>query len=225
MRVTTVFWVLFAFAQVQSAQAQPPEPPANVVPQPVRVLPAMVPANGALRGSRAPTLADLVLAKVVMGEDGPRVILMVESYRTETTTAQVTVIRQEERSREVLVDGKTVTQDYTVNVPHTILQEIQRKIPAGRKPRTMQGDAIRFFNLDGEPVSIDGLAKTWTTLRPIFLIDQSKSDPQPISGIAKQAIHENCLIAVTEKQIRPAPNVHWAAPPIPAIQLRKALKP
>jgi hypothetical protein len=154
---------------------------------------------------RQPQLSDLVLAKIADGDDGSRVIFMLESYRAERRTVKVTRLVNEQRTRQIDVDGKTVTQNYVIKVPVIEEREITINSPAGRKPLSIDSKKLRFFNLDGEQVPIDEAAEQLTSLRPVFLIDQLRGNPKPLPELAKQALDEDCLIAVTAERVRPQP--------------------
>ncbi len=155
--------------------------------------------------SRTPMLSDLVLAKIDRGDDGPRVIFLIESYRAEQRTVKVTRLVNEQRTRQVEVDGKTVTQDYVVKVPVIEEREITVNSPAGRKPLPIDGTKVRFFNLDGQEIPIAAAAEQMMSLRPLFLIDQLRGNPKPLPELAKRALQEDCLIAVTADRVRPRP--------------------
>ena len=211
MRVPSVCLILLLGIGVAVAQppkeappqaplpAQVPKPPVPVIaPAPFRV----IGRNPVAWVGRAPTLSDLVPGKVGGGDSGLRLIMMIESFRSEQRTVKVTRIMREKRQRDVVVDGKTVTQDYTVNIPVTEDRVVETKIPAGPKPVTLKADEVRFFNLKGKEVPIDEVAKSHVSLRPIFLIDQMKSDPLPMSDIARNAVKENFYVAVTEQNLR-----------------------
>ncbi len=219
-----------AYGQAQRpAAAQPPVPvpvgpagPAIVPPQPWVAPPAVLqPANI----SRTAVLGDLVLAKLDIDDDGARVIMMIESFRTEKKSVTVTRIVNETREREIEVDGKQTTEQYVVQVPVSEEREMSEHVPAGRKPTTIDAGEMQFYNLNAEPITVDEVAKKLTSLQPIFLIDRTGSPPLPLPELAKRALREHCLIAVTKKKIRafaqprtvwwPAPAFAPAAPVVP----------
>ena len=234
MRIHVVPLALIAVAAM-APLANSQQPPRRVpVPQPIPLGPPVqwpaLPVLGQPAQfpniSRMPGLVDLVLAKVDMGDDGPQVIMMIESYRSRTTSVTVTRLVNETRERTIEVDGEKKMEQYTVKVPVTEEREVETKAPAGRKPFKIAGDEIRFFNLDAEEISIDEAGKALTSLRPIFLIDQNDSDPLPLPGICKRVINEDCLVAVTKQKVRQHAGLYYQAPvfaPVaPAVQIQPA---
>jgi hypothetical protein len=152
--------------------------------------------------SRAPELADLVLAKVDIREAGPRVIMMIESYRTEKKTVMVNRMVPQNRERTIVVDGEEQVQDYSVFKSVVEAREIDVAVPAGPKPKTVDVAKLRFYGLDGKQISIDQVAENLSSLRPIFLLDQHAGPPRPLSEVAQRALRATCVIAVTEGRVR-----------------------
>jgi hypothetical protein len=217
---------VIAAVSVPLRAAEPPQP--KPVPRPIQAFDPVIFQPAGVQTTRRPTLADLVLAKVDRNEDGPRVILMIESSRKETRKVKVTRIVQEKRERQVVVDGKTVPQQFTVSVPVIEEMEMEVDVPAGRKPATMAADDFRFFSLDAAEVSVDDACQHLSSLHPVFLIDQYNGDPTPLPDIARRAMKENCLLLVTEKKVRsvPVPADNFRAirplPPVPALPVLPA---
>ncbi len=149
--------------------------------------------------ARLPELSDLHQAK--MHVDGEQMQL-VEAYRSEKQERQVTTIKQETRTRQVVVDGETVEQEFTVNVPVTTVQPVDVKVPAGRKPTMIPATECRFYDMQGQEIAVEVVAKRLENLQPVFLLDGTEGSLPKIPAIIGQVIKDECLIVVTSRVIR-----------------------
>ncbi|MGB7346435.1 MAG: hypothetical protein WBD20_19605 [Pirellulaceae bacterium] len=178
-------------------KVQVPKP--NPVPmQAIRRLPAFAVARS--RGNA--TLADLVQAKLSGGEP-KQLILMLEAFRETNGDATVTRVRQEQRTREVVVDGKNVKQTYTVSIPFTeVVKNAKIPVPAGIKPQAFDVAKFDFYDLVGEAISIDDAAQRLGKLTSVFLLDNCSTTVKGFSDIQQQAMSKNCIIISTAEDLR-----------------------
>ncbi len=158
--------------------------------------------NGRLLASnRLPLLRDLVQAKLDSIDGQRKLIVMVEA--TQSKKQAVTTIRQEIRTRTITdVNGKEREQQYTVSIPVTEESEIFVPV-SGRKPVVIDATEFRFFSVDGKLLPIEEAAERLKKLRPLFLLERFTGELPKLPDLYQQVLVEDCLIAVTEKQIRP----------------------
>lgn len=160
-----------------------------------------------VRPMREISLQDLVQAKIDLSSDTPKIIMMLEAFRTEKGMTKVR--RPELRKRTRQVDdgqGNLVDQEYTVTVMVTKEIETEVKMPAGRKPKECVLSDFQFYDLAGKPVTAEQAAKHLTTLRPMFLLDATRADSPKVPELFQQTLRADVLIAVTDQQIRERPN-------------------
>lgn len=133
---------LFAFAMVQNlAQAQNPKPELSQW-KPSQLPPAEF------------EFKNVVVAKT--SADNLAIMLLIPQFTRETRTRSVpvTTMTTETRQRTITKDGRQLTQDYTVQVPVTTMQEqtytVNVMAPAERV--TFPFDKIRAWHLDGKAI-------------------------------------------------------------------------
>ncbi len=148
-------------------------------------------------------LQDLVLTKVVTGKGEPTLIMMIEALRPGKQTVAVTRMEQRKQSRKVPgKDGNLVDQEFLVPVEITENVEMDIKVPAGRRPVEFPASEFEFYDLHGRNVELDQAAKQLSQLRPMFLLDATHGSPPEVPELYRQALREDCLIAVTAKLVR-----------------------
>jgi hypothetical protein len=183
--------------------AEVPAPPAVAIPA-VRLLPAMPRgADGGFRKKPLPfELGDLVLAKISDGAKGAQLVALVEQTRAEEREVQVTVLRQEQKTRKVLVgegdQKKEVEQTYTVSVPVTESRNIVTQVPIGKKPTSYAMEQIKIYKLDGTIVQLEEAKKLLEKMQPVFLVQQPQAEFKPLEELYLRALNPNCLIVMLQ---------------------------
>lgn len=155
-----------------------------------------------LQQMRLPELSDLIEAKVDETAEGLQLVVLAEAFRTEKQSGNVTKFRTEQRERKVVVNGKEVTQTYTVSIPFTEAGEVDVQIPAGRKPITIPVNSCEFFSLTGKSLQFDDIRSKLENLSPILLMDACRGELPGLPPIYAQAFKEDCFIVVTSKIVR-----------------------
>ncbi len=163
-----------------------------------------------LHAQYVPSLSKLVQAKITNNEEGPKLILMLEAYRTEEKkgTHHITKMRMEQRTRTVTnAEGKEIEQIYSVAVPYVeSVENPTISVSAGIKPQSFDATEFFFFDLKGNAVDVTDAAKTLDKLRAVFLLDNArrmKVDPLP--KLALEVLNQDCLMIVCDKPIRKRP--------------------
>lgn len=167
-------------------------------------LPAALPRN--FRGISNRYLfaeENLVLAKLDASGEIPKIICMVDSYRTEEREAMLTKFRTEKRTRTVTVikEGKPVEQEqkYTVNVPYREKGMTKTRVPAGKKPASADWSECKLYKLDGSEVSLEEAKKILGQARPVFLVRGKDFGMQkPASELLQRIVSKETLVLATD---------------------------
>ncbi len=157
----------------------------------------------AARTTRMPQLGDLTQVKLVTLEGERRLVMMLEGFRVEKRAEMVTTFRNETKSRTVTdPQGRVTEQTFTVKVPLQEEREFEVKLPAGRKPVSKPASLFRFFDLNGEELSIEQASSKLPNLRAAFLLDRFAGELPELPELYREVISEDCLLITCEERIR-----------------------
>ncbi|TWU01147.1 hypothetical protein [Stieleria varia] len=148
-----------------------------------------------------PHLTQIVFGKMDLLDGKPRLILMLDSYRVER-------LRIEETRRVVRIDeaegqGGDATET-VVEEPTTTNHEIVRMKSAGMKPKVVDLNDVKFFDIHWTAISIEQAAEQLKAAGPIFLLDAGVR-AGPFSSAQLRALNPKTLILVTPNRIRQIP--------------------
>lgn len=161
----------------------------------------------------------LVAAKINLDDAPPRIILMIESYRTEKKKIDALVPQLKTVVQTyTTADGKKAEREVTVNQMITVQIEQDILVPAGLKPTVMDLADFEFFDLDSQPVSHESAAQKLNMLFPVFLIEMFQGEMHPIGKYEKEVLKSDVLIATTPKPVRPMGQQGWQPAGDPAFQ-------
>lgn len=189
--------------------------PAQVIArQPVRAaaaanfaLPAMIPAarifaNGRLTKNSLYSPSNLVLAKLDTTDKSAKLVCMVEAFRIKEVERPVQRMKVEERTRtvRVIVDGKPEEreQTYRVNVPYTENTKIKTKVPAGKKPVSVNWDECRLYRIDGTELTLEDAKDALRKTRPVFLARGKDRAFESPNELFLQIASEDTLILMSD---------------------------
>jgi hypothetical protein len=154
-----------------------------------------------LGASELYSLSNLATAKYTEVAGKPSLIFLVEQFRKQKQEFTFTVMKQEQRTRNVKIvrDGKeeTVEQNYVVNVPVKEKRDVMRNVSAGIKPATVPMTELSLYRLDGSEVSADDASKLLETAQAIFVVRGNLKKIPPPTKLAQQVLKPNTLVAVT----------------------------
>ena len=191
--------VLLPGKNVPDIQFAPPVLAPNIPVAPaVRPIPVVAPA----RGRQRLNFDMLARAKIAMKDDHAKVIVMLDSMRAIKQRVKVTEMKVETRTENVVEGGEQKEQSVPVEVPVTYESEIVFTEPAGTKPFAVDAKTMRFFRLDGTEVEVSDAATVLAKLQPVFLLDNFRGEPKPLSPIARESLKPDCLILVTDEPLR-----------------------
>ena len=147
--------------------------------------------------------SELTFDYLVMAQVDPNntqtIIVTVDTYRVQRRT----VVEPESRLRLDTADEKTLLLKYSRGRSATVKPNTMVGIiPEGNKQVEIARQEIRFYTLDRELLSSADTAKLLQAPRPTFLFDDTRAGPPNISDVYRQALHSDCLIAITENRIR-----------------------
>lgn len=74
--------------------------------------------------------------------------------------------------------------------------------PTGTKKLTASIDQFRFYKLDGNKLRPDEVVGALAKPQAMFLLDDTDSGPPKVSEVIREALKEDCLIAITNQRIR-----------------------
>ncbi len=75
--------------------------------------------------------------------------------------------------------------------------------PPGRKPIALELEAVRFYKLDGTELSRPAAGEILGIMQPVFFFDNFAGDVVPLPKLYRRLLNEECLIVVTQLQVRP----------------------
>ncbi len=223
----TVALLAMVTTRAVAQEVEPAPPPAVLAPAEVRGLPMIqiraaevnIQGGGFLRVP-APALGlnQLVPMKIDIRGDAPQLIMMIEGYRSEEREVTVMRVRQEKRTRiVVLPSGKEEEQVYTVSVPFTETVQQPVPVPIGAKPKALPLSQFRFFDLNSKEISAEDAAKILSSLKPAFLLEQLEGEPPPLAKYQRQVFKEDVLVVTTKEVVQAAGQQAYL--PAPALQM------
>ncbi len=146
-----------------------------------------------------PTLSFELLVEAQMDRASQQVVFTLDSYEV----ARQTIVESENRIRLDTADGKTLLLKYGPRRSAKVIPDTPVTITStGKQQVRVPAKQIRFYRLDGKSVSIEDASRSLTESQPIFLLENTNSEPPEVAEVYQRALKPDCLIAITSKRVR-----------------------
>ena len=186
--------------------AAPPVPQAFAAPA-MRLAPAMpvVGFRPVAQGSAFLFQPEhVVMAKLDASGDEPKLVCMVESFRTEEREGMVTKMRVEQRTRTItrVVEGKPVQEEvaYQVRVPYTEKGTTSVQIPAGKKPAVANWDECVLYRVDGTEIDLKDAKALLSSTCPVFLYRGTGLEFVPPNELFQRLISPDAIVVLSDAE-------------------------